>query len=217
MRLKGVGFSLVGALPAGLAAQTMTIEEYQPKSTLVVPQHPVERAKYPIVDVHSHHRMNPSAAYLEKLIREMDQLNLRVLVNLSGGQGDSLEKGLRLFKAKYADRFAVFANVDFKRIDEPNFGPNAAAQLERDVRNGASGLKIFKNFGMDVHYKDGRRLQVDDPVLDPVFETCARLKIPVLIHTGEPWAFFQPMDKHNERWLELKTHPSRARDRKSVV
>ncbi len=211
MLLKGLRLILSLALPAYLAAQTMTIEEYQPKSTLVVPQHLVPRAKYPVIDVHSHHTMNPSPAYLEKLIKEMDQLNLRVLVNLSGRNGDALEKGLHLFQAKYKDRFAVFANVDFNRIDEPDFGKNAAAQLERDVKNGASGLKIFKNFGMDTHYKDGRRVPVDDPIMDPVWETCARLKIPVLIHTGEPWAFFQPIDKYNERWLELKTHPTRAR------
>jgi predicted TIM-barrel fold metal-dependent hydrolase len=199
-------------LPAALLlGQTMSIEEYEPKSTLVVPQHPVTRAKYPVIDVHSHHTMNPTPAYIDKLIKEMDQLNLRVLVNLSGRQGAALEKGIQLYKAKHPDRFAVFANLDFNRINEPNFGKRAAEQLERDVKNGATGLKIFKNLGLDLKYADGRRVPVDDPVLDPVWETCARLKIPVLIHTGEPASFFDPIDKYNERWLELKTHPSRAR------
>jgi len=72
-------------------------------------------------------------------------------------------------------------------------------------------LKIFKNFGMDIKDTKGQRIHVDDPRFDQVFETCARLKIPVLIHTAEPWSFFQPMDQYNERWLELKTHPGRAR------
>jgi uncharacterized protein len=52
---------------------------------------------------------------------------------------------------------------------------------------------------------------VDDPELDPVWETCARLQVPVLIHTGEPAPFFEPVDVHNERWLELQVHPDRRR------
>jgi predicted TIM-barrel fold metal-dependent hydrolase len=79
------------------------------------------------------------------------------------------------------------------------------------VKNGAQGLKIFKNFGMDLKYQNGERVKVDDPEFDPVWEMCERLKIPALIHTAEPSAFFDPMDKYNERWLELKLFPGRAR------
>ncbi len=198
------------ALGTGLLAQTMSITDYEPRSTLVAPRHPVARAKYPFIDVHSHHR-NSSPAYLGKLLSEMDQINLRVLVNLSGGSGDRLKQMAEAYKVRDSNRFAVFANIDFRGIDDAEFGKRAAAQLEQDVKNGAVGLKIFKNFGMDTKYRDGRRVPVDDPVMDPVWETCARLKIPVLIHTGEPWSFFQPIDKYNERWLELVTHPGRAR------
>jgi predicted TIM-barrel fold metal-dependent hydrolase len=171
----------------------------------------VTRAKYPFIDVHSHHRMPGSPEYFKKVLGEMDAMNMSVVINLSGGSGDRLKQGLANMKAAGADRFAVFANVDFRGIDDPDFGERAAAQLEQDVKNGAVGLKIFKNFGMDLKYRDGRRVPVDDPIMDPVWETCARLKIPVLIHTGEPWSFFQPIDKYNERWLELVTHPGRAR------
>ena len=42
--------------------------------------------------------------------------------------------------------------------------------------------------------------------------TCARaLHMPVLIHTGEPAPFFDPVDETNERWLELQVHPERRR------
>ncbi len=203
---------LLGACPAALlVAQTMSIEEYEPRSTLVVPQHPVPRAKFPVIDVHSHHTSAPAPAYLDRLLSEMDQINLRILINLSGGSGENLKRGVEAFKGRDPNRFTVFANINFSGINEPDFGHRAAAQLEQDVKNGASGLKIFKNFGMDLKYRDGRRVPVDDPVMDPVWETCARLQIPVLIHTGEPWPFFQPIDKYNERWLELKQFPNRAR------
>ena len=189
----------------------MSITEYTPKSTLVVPQHPVRRAKYPFIDVHNHQDSLMAPDQLDQLVKDMDSINLQVMVNLSGGYGDTLERGVGNLKRRYKDRFVVFANIDFTDIDAPGYSHRAAAQLERDVRNGAQGLKIFKNFGMDLMDTKGQRIHVDDPRFDELFETCARLKIPVLIHTGEPWSFFQPIDKNNERWLELKTHPKRAR------
>ena len=203
---------LSALLLCGLArAQTMSIEEYEPKSTLVVPQHPKTRAKYPFIDVHNHQDRCQSQQCVDKLVADMDGLNLRVMVNLSGGYGDRLVRNVAALKGRYPNRFVVFANIDFTRLDDPDYPARAAAQLEKDVKAGAQGLKIFKNFGMEIKDGRGQRIHVDDPRFDQVFEMCARLKIPVLIHTGEPAMFFEPQDKHNERWLELKLHPDRAR------
>jgi predicted TIM-barrel fold metal-dependent hydrolase len=193
------------------SSSTMSIEDYEPKSTLVVPQHPVPRARYPFIDVHNHQDTDLSAEAVAKMVREMDSINLQVMVNLSGGQGAELERGVANLKGRYPKRFAVFANLDFSGIDDPGWGDRAAAQLAEDVKHGASGLKIFKNFGMTVKDRQGKRVAVDDPRLDAVFERCAALGIPVLIHTAEPKSFFDPQDRFNERWLELKQFPQRAR------
>jgi len=192
------------------SARLPTIEEYQPKSTLVTAEHKPERAKYPFVDVHSHH-WNPTAEHVEELVKEMDTINLRVLVNLSGGTGESLKKTLAVMKGRYPNRFVVFANLSYDDLNTPGYGKRAAARLEQDVRNGAQGLKIFKNYGMDLKHANGERVHVDDPEFDPVWEKCAELKIPVLIHIAEPSAFFDPWDYHNERWEELREFPQRAR------
>jgi predicted TIM-barrel fold metal-dependent hydrolase len=190
--------------------QAMSIEEYEPKSTLVVPEHHPKRAKFPFIDVHNHQwSMTPSG--VDQLVSDMDGINMRIMVNLSGGYGDRLAESVHVLKDRYKDRFVVFANLDFSRIDDPDYGRRAAMQLEQDVGHGAQGLKFFKNFGMDLKDTKGQRIHVDDPRFDPVWDTCARLKIPVLIHTGEPWSFFQPQDRFNERWLELKQFPQRAR------
>src|SRR6266567_3613552 len=161
-----------------------TIDEYQPKSTLVTPEHHIERAKYPFVDIHSHH-WSPTSEHVDQVVKEMNTINLRVMVNLSGGTGEELNTA--------------------------GYGKRAAARLEQDVRNGAQGLKIFKNYGMDLKYANGERVHVDDPEFDAVWEKCAELKIPVLIHVAEPSAFFDPWDYHNERWEELREFPGRAR------
>lgn len=193
------------------SAATMGFEEYEPKSTLVVPQHPRTKAKYPFIDIHNHQRRDMSPAEVQKLVADMDRIGLQVMNNLSGGSGDSLKQGLATMKGHYSKRFTAFANIDFRKIDEPNFGENAAKQLEIDVKNGASGLKIFKNLGMFVVDKSGRRVHTDDPRLDPIWEKAGQLGIPVLIHTGEPVAFWSPVDKYNERWLELTQFPDRRR------
>lgn len=191
-------------------ARVPTIEEYQPKSTLVTPEHKPQRARYPFVDIHSHH-WSPTPEYVDKLVKEMDTINLRVLVNLSGGTGESLKKTLAVMKGRYPNRFVVFANLSYDDLNTPGYGKRAAARLEQDVKNGAQGLKTFKNYGMDLKYANGERVHVDDPEFDPVWEKCAELKIPVLIHIAEPPAFFDPWDYHNERWEELREFPQRAR------
>src|SRR5689334_14637774 len=84
---------------------SLTIEEYEPKSTLVVPSHPVTRAKYPFIDIHNHQDALMSGAKLDKLVQDMDGLNLQVMVNLSGGYGDKLAQGVKNMKGKYAKRF----------------------------------------------------------------------------------------------------------------
>lgn len=200
-------------LASAALAQTpsLTMEEYEPKSTLVVPGRPITRAKFPIIDVHNHQNGSMGKAQLDKLVADMDGINLRVMVNLSGGSGERLKAAVANMKGGYKDRFVVFANLSFSGLDEPDYGKRLAAQFEQDVKNGAQGLKIFKNFGMDLKDGKGERVHVDDPRFDEVFEACGRLKVPVLIHTAEPASFFDPQDKYNERWLELKQFPSRAR------
>ena len=190
--------------------KTLTTEEYEPKSSLITKETKVTRAKFPFVDVHSHHR-NQSPEYVDKLIKDMDGMNMKVMVNLSGGSGDRLKQLVAAMKGRHPDRFIVFANMTFNDLNEPGYGERQAKRLEEDVKSGAQGLKVFKEFGMDLKYKNGERVKVDDPNWDPVWAMCAKLKIPVLIHIGEPSVFFDPIDRFNERWLELNQFPQRAR------
>jgi len=209
--LVGVAATLIAQSRRGTSArESLTVEDYEPRSTLVVSEHPIARAKFPVVDVHSHHSPGLGEAEWDRIVGEMDALNLQVLVNLSGGSGASLSRGVsRIRSSTHPDRMVPFANLDFSQGVTPGFGERAAAQLERDVVAGAVGLKIFKNFGLTVRDGRGQRVTVDDPELDPVWAMCATLDIPVLIHAGEPSEFFEPVDRRNERWLELIVRPGR--------
>lgn len=158
----------------------------------------------------------------------MDKLNMAYMVNLSGRGFDRyqdargeiqfgikgpeyLVESIKASKEQTNGRIIQFTNIDFKGIDEPGWSEKTVKQLEADIKAGAKGLKIYKNLGLEFKFKDGRRLQTNDPIMDPIWEKCGELKIPILIHTGEPSPFFDPHDKFNERWLELKEFPSRAR------
>jgi predicted TIM-barrel fold metal-dependent hydrolase len=188
----------------------MDFEKYNPPSTLVVPQHVITKAKYPFIDVHNH-QWRMGSGSLDGVVKDMDDLNLQVMVNLSGGYGSGLKQMTDNVKRQYPNRFIVFANIDFDNMGAPGWTEKAVQQLEADVRNGANGLKIFKNLGLSVKDISGKRVTVDDDRLFAIWEKCAELKIPVLIHTADPAPFWQPMDENNERWLELKTHPGRKR------
>ena len=200
------------------SVEKMDFEAYDPPSTLVTPEHKLTRAKYPFIDVHNH-QFNMPDANLSSLVKDMDKLNMAVMVNLSGrgrGSTEHLRGALSNVKKNYPTRFIVFTNLDFSGIDDPDWTVKAVKQLEEDVKMGANGLKIYKNLGMSARDSKGERIKVDDPRIGPVWDKCGELGIPVLIHSADPKSFWQPMDENNERWLEMKTHEGRRHDNDPV-
>ena len=202
-------FFLFSPCPS-LFAQIMDFEKYDPPSTLIVPEHKLTRSKYPFIDIHNH-QPSMGSQNLQSLLKDMDQLNMAVMVNLSGSNGNALKQAADNIKANAPKRFIVFANINFSGIGENGWTEKAVRQLEEDVKNGANGLKIFKSLGFSVKDNAGKRVTVDDVRLDGIWEKCGQLKIPVIIHTADPKSFWDPMDERNERWLELKTHAGRKR------
>lgn len=187
-----------------------SILEYKPHSTLVVPEHPVPKPKYPVVDFHGHPPRFSSVEAVRQLLAQMDAIGIGVMVQANGTSGDVLRQQLASVHASgHADRFAVFTTLDLRNVG-PGSGARIAAQLEADVAAGAVGVgEIGKQFGLTTRKADGSRLRLDDPELDIVWQTAARLRIPVFIHVGDPAEFFEPLDFHNERWLEMALFANR--------
>ena len=209
------GISIFVALlsVSGVFGQTMDFESYNPPSTLVVPENPVTKAKFPFVDIHNHQFSMPTQD-LSQLVREMDELNMAVLNNLSGrgrGSKEHLVGALKNVKDNYPNRFIVFTNVNFGGINDPDWTANTVKQLQEDYELGARGLKIYKSLGLRTTDNDGKLVKIDDPRIDPVWAKCGELGMPVLIHSADPKSFWDPMDENNERWLELKLRPGRKR------
>src|SRR2546421_10685342 len=112
--------------------QTPTIDEYQPHSTLVTKEHKIERAKFPFIDIHSHH-WNPTPEEVDRLVKEMDTINLRVMVNLSGGTGEQLKNTVAMMKGRYPDRFVVFSNMSYDHLNTPGLWKRGAGRPEQEI------------------------------------------------------------------------------------
>lgn len=186
-------------------------ETYNPPSSLVVPEHVITRARFPFIDVHNHQN-NMSSQNLQTLVAEMDKLNMKTMVNLSGRSGDQLASSVKNARQTSPNRFVVFTNISFSGIGDPSWTQNAVKQIEEDVKAGAQGLKIFKSLGFSVKDNKGALVPVDDPRLEAIWAKCGQLGIPVLIHTADPKQFWEKPDAQNERWLELLTQPGRNRN-----
>jgi len=204
----GTAYWLIGKIQYRL--NVMDIEVYEPTSTLKVPETLLTRAKYPFIDVHNHQWTMP-VQNLDKLVEKMDSLNMAVMVNLSGFRGKYLEWSLDNVNEKYSNRFVIFLNINFENLDNDDWPEAPLRLLEEGVKQGVKGLKVYKGLGLTDKDSKGNRIAVDDPRLDPIWAKCGELGIPVLIHSGEPNAFWKPKDQYNERWLELKQYPSRYR------
>lgn len=181
------------------------IKDYQPRPMLVTESHPVAVPKFPAVDIHTHFELGVDP---QALIDAMDRLRVTRIINLSGGWGEQLDQMLEKFHTFAPDRLVIFCNVDFSRVDEPEFGSHMADYLTAVRERGVGGLKVFKDLGLRVRDSAGGLVAIDDPRLDAIWRRAGELDMPVLIHTADPAAFFKPIDRFNERWLQLKRHPN---------
>ena len=187
-----------------------SITEYKPESTLVVPENEVPRARFPLVDIHGHPPTLDNLETIESVVAEMDRLNIGVMVQARPSSGQRLRSQIEAVReAGYEDRFVFFASLDLENVDLGS-GLKIARQLEEDIEAGAVGIgEISKAFGLYHTKMDGSRLAMDDPELDIVWETAARLNIPVFVHTADPPEFFETLDFTNERWIELAIFENR--------
>jgi predicted TIM-barrel fold metal-dependent hydrolase len=208
---------LAGLALAQAPKAQMDLREYEPKSSLVVPQHQVTRAKFPFIDVHNHPRFPMVAEQANKMLADMDGLNMKIMGSLfvRGGNNERLKAAIEGADKLAPGRFFFFASPDYSNLEDPGYAQRAAAQLEKDVRLGARGLKVWKDLGLNLKDSKGQRIPIDDPRFDPLWAMCGRLKVPVFIHTADPKQFWEPIDKNNERWLELQEMPGRRREESS--
>src|SRR5947209_969724 len=204
------------------APKPLELSQYEPKSMLHVSESHVERAKFPLIDIHTHISASTKSEagvelaaerqYLgtpKELLAVMDRKNIRAMVNLTGGYEKGLAQSVARYDRAYQGRFYTFAEPSYSRFKEPEYPKLQAEAIEQAHRDGARGLKILKTLGLYLreNITSGSLVKIDDPRFDPMWDTCAQLNMPVAIHVSDPVAFFTPTDRFNERYEELNNHP----------
>ncbi len=192
----------------------LLLKDFKPQSRLSARKTQIDRPCFPVIDAHNHLGNSFGPGWVDQpvgaLLDVMDAAGVDLIIDLDGGWGEEiLERHLDHFKAAAPERFKHYGGVDWEKWPEygDSFGEWVAARLRTQAARGAEGLKIWKVLGLKVQDHTGKRVQVDDERLVPLWATAAELDIPVLIHVADPVAFFDPLDRRNERWEELNAHP----------
>lgn len=189
----------------------LKLRDWQPKSMLRVKRTRILKPAFPVIDMHNHlgrGKEKLSRERVETYLRAMDDAGVQAVVNLDGGWDEKLQETLAALDTKHPERFFTFALLDFTGIDDPGWTERETKRLRRGFEAGAKGLKFHKFLGLKYRYSNDELLAIDSEKLDPIWKLCAEYQRPVMIHSADPAAFFQPLDRHNERWHELNQHPT---------
>ncbi|MGE5859835.1 MAG: amidohydrolase family protein [Ignavibacteria bacterium] len=190
----------INSLFCQTAPDNLLLKNYRPKNIYNIPITKIEKAKFPVVDMHSH--PYASGNEIDLWVKNMDEAGIEktiLLTHAHGGEFDSLVN----FYSKYPDRFELWCGFDYTGYDKPGFGPNAVEELDRCFKMGAKGVGELGDKGKGLFYckPPAWGMHIDDPRMDPLLQKCAELNMPINIHVGEPQWFYEKMDSTNDGLL----------------
>ncbi len=188
---------------------SILLKDYNPDSSLVVPQTAVPTARYPVIDVHAHVYARTPAEVAE-WVRVMDEVGIEMSVILTGATGERFDKLVDLYLKPYPKRFQLWCGIDTANKEAPGYSERAVRELVRCYNLGARGVGEITDKGSGLGRNTGfgepaglepraKRLHHDDPRLDAVWRKCAELKMPVNIHIADHPSAWRPPDAHQER------------------
>jgi hypothetical protein len=209
----------VPADSAQVLPDKLLLKDYRPKSVYKIPVTEIKKAKYPIIDTHYHARAK-TPEEVDTMVKIMDAVGVETTVAFSG-IGAAFDETYRLY-SKYPERFQVWCGLNMADVDQPGFGPATVKELERCRKVGAVGVGEITDKGMGIGGQFGgppnwqgtrppggggsgprggpakKGLHPDDPRMDPIWQKCAELGLPINLHVSDPYWSYLPQDKHND-------------------
>jgi hypothetical protein len=190
----------------------LPLRDFSPRSCMRSHVHGGSKARVPAIDAHNHlgKWLTEGRWAIDDvgwLLELMDRCNVRAVVNLDGMWGQVLEENLDRYDRAHEGRFFTFCQLDWHETEVRGFTDRLCRSLRESAEQGARGLKVWKDLGLHISDTAGRLIMPDDDRLSDVWDTAADLQLPALIHTADPVAFFQPVDRFNERLEELLEFP----------
>lgn len=182
---------------------TLRLSEFHPRSSLHTPDRTPAKPRFPVIDYHNH----LDSTDPKQVLAIMDQCGVEHIVNITMQTGQPALDILDRFRNAAPDRFSAIGWMDWSGVDRSDFVSVTIDRLNRLIDHGACGIKFWKDLGLTLRDAQGRLLRIDEDRFDPIFEACGKLGLPVMFHTADPSAFFDPIDAENERYEELAAHP----------
>lgn len=177
----------------------LLLKNYRPRSIYNIPVTKVPKAKYPVIDMHSHNYAKTEAE-LAQWVKTMDQAGIEKTIILSYSTGARFDSIYAIY-SEYPNRFEVWCGFDYTGYKEPGWSEKAVKELERCYKSGARGIGELGDKGLGEFYSKptpGYGMHMDDPRMKPLLQKCATLKMPVSIHVAEPYWMYEPMDSTND-------------------
>jgi len=193
-----LGFVLVAGVAVAGSPDQVLLKDYRPRSIYAVPETVVERARHPVIDLHTHAYARTEAE-VEEWVRTMDAVGMEKSIILTGKTGEEFDALVRLY-GRHPGRFELWCGLDYTGYDRPGFGPGAVAELERCRAAGATGVGELGDKGKGLFYGAVQAwgMHFDDARMDPILRRCGELGLPVSIHVADPMWMYQPMDETND-------------------
>jgi predicted TIM-barrel fold metal-dependent hydrolase len=178
--------------------ETILLKDYRPKSIYKIPVTEIAKAKYPIIDMHSHPYAK-TAQQIEEWVKTMDEVGVQKTVILTMATGTEFDDIYRKY-SKYPDRFEMWCGLDLSGYDTQGFGPAAVKELERCRQAGARGVGEIhdKGSGLVSGKSKAPGMHPDDTRMDALWERCGGLGMPISLHVADPIWMYQKMDKTND-------------------
>jgi predicted TIM-barrel fold metal-dependent hydrolase len=210
-KIAGPLFLITCCLFSSVSAQSVNelkLKDYKPVSIYKVPVTNVKKAKFPIIDFHTHDYPKTEAD-LDQWVRTMDEVGIAKAMILSYSVGTSFDSVVTKF-ARYKDRFEIWCGFDFRDSDKPGWSEKAVQELERCYKKGARGVGELGDKGLGEFYShpghaSGFGLHIDDPRMKPLIRKCGELNMPISIHVAEDAWMYEASDEKNDGLMNAFT------------
>ena len=115
----------------------------------------------------------------------------------------------RAMKEQYPEMISYITTFSMENFEDPSWGEEVIRKLEKDFKEGAIGVKVWKDIGMTFRDSLNNFILIDDPLFDPIFEFIVSNEKMVIAHIGEPKNCWLPLDSMtvNNDKLYFSEHP----------
>lgn len=194
-----VAFIAIGLSLSAQDANQLLLKDYRPVSIYKIPVTQVDKATFPVIDIHSHDYAKTDKE-IAQWVKNMDACGIEKTIILSGKTGAQLDSTIQRY-ARFANRFEVWCGFDYTNFDKPGYGPAAVKELERCYKMGAKGVGELSDKGMGANYSKASKsggMHFDDARLKPLYDKCAELHMPINVHLADPIWMYEKMDATND-------------------